>query len=156
MMFWKKKSGIKIYQLYKEPVSSDKLGVWQKHLGSFTQVVGYSVTGSILLFAPDSKEYLIFYPSMPGNNCKNYGEFPDIAEFEERILKEPSFPQYGLYPITEKDVKALVKILGPLAADEIYHPALDPAIGGSLNLDGFTKGNVFIHSDILGQNRGIE
>eukprot|EP00547_Thalassionema_nitzschioides_P006780 CAMPEP_0194221606 /NCGR_PEP_ID=MMETSP0156-20130528/30970_1 /TAXON_ID=33649 /ORGANISM="Thalassionema nitzschioides, Strain L26-B" /LENGTH=56 /DNA_ID=CAMNT_0038952067 /DNA_START=253 /DNA_END=423 /DNA_ORIENTATION=+ len=55
-----------------------------------------------------------------------------------------------------RDVKSLHKKLGPLGEDESYYPKVDPAIGGSLKLSTFTTGNVYVRSDVLGQNRGIE
>jgi len=106
--------------------------------------------------SPETSEYLAFYPSMPGNNCKNYGEFESLDEFEKKILKEPSSPEFFLYPVNSDDVQVLESKLGPLEDEQIYYPALDPALGGSLELDQFGKGNIWVRTDILDQNRGIE
>ncbi|BFM48907.1 hypothetical protein [Marinomonas sp. THO17] len=104
----------------------------------------------------ETNEYIAFYPSMPGNNCKNYGVFKSEDEFENTILKEPSFPQYCLYPINPEDLQVLESNLGPLDNEQVYYPILDPILGGSLELGRFDKGNVWIRTEIVGQNRGIE
>lgn len=145
-----------VYVLLEKPLPSDVLGVWEKHLSHYTEVVGYSATGSIFLYAPESKEYLVFYPSMPGNNSKGYGVFDNINEFEDTILKEESFANYCLYPIDPEDLTYLENKLGSLNEFQIYYPKLDPALGGSLELDGFGKGDIWVRTEILGQNRGIE
>lgn len=151
---WRNKSFI--YTLFKEPMNKDVLGVWEKHLWHYSEVVGYSATGAIFLHSPDSKEYLVFYPSMPGNNSKGYGVFESLDEFEEKILQEESFPEYCLYPINPETLTYLEKKLGTLGEFQIYYPKLDSELGGSLDPDEFDKGNIWVRTDILGQNRGIE
>ncbi len=145
-----------VYKLLDKPEVREVLGVWEKHLWHYTNIVGYTATGAIFLCAPDTSEYIIFYPSMPGNNCKSYGKFDSVEEFEDKILKEESFPDYGLYPINRDDLNVLNKKLGPLGEYQIYYPVLDPALGGSFELNNFDKGNIWVRTDILGQNRGIE
>ena len=122
----------------------------------YTKVIGYSATGSIFLMSPETMEFLVFYPSMPGNNSKGYGEFKSIEDFEEIILKDDVFPDYCLYPIPPDDLITLQNTLGELEEEQIYYPKLDFALGGSLDLGGFDKGNVWVRTEILGQNRGIK
>jgi hypothetical protein len=122
----------------------------------FNKIFGYSATGSIFLLAPETNEYLVLYPSMPSNNAKNYGVFESFEDFENNILKEPSFPEFCLHPINPEDLEVLESNLGPLENEQIYYPKLDPALGGSLELEQFDKGNIWIRTEILGQNRGIE
>ena len=122
----------------------------------YTMIIGYSATGTIFLQAPETNEYLVFYPSMPGSNCKKYGEFDSILGFENEILKEETFPQYCLYPISPQDLSVLEDRLGKLENDQIYFPKLDPALGGGLELEGFDKGDIWVRTEILGMNRGIE
>ena len=159
-MFWNlfklRKKGF-IYKILDESLPINVLGVWEKHLLQFTEIVGYSATGSILLFSPKTLEYLVFYPAIkPGNNSKNYGVFQSLKDFESNILQDESFPEYCLYPITPADLKHLERKLGKLEEFQIYFPKLDPALGGSLALDNFGKGDVWVRTDTLGQNRGIE
>jgi hypothetical protein len=146
---------MKFYHLLEEEIDADILGCWEKHLMGYSKVVGYSATGAIFLRNPDIKYYLVLYPSMPGNNCKKYGPFANTEEFEAKILKDDNFPSYGLYPIKPDELLVLVERLGPCEKDQVYFPVPDPSIGGSGELDTFKKGNVWIHTDIIGQNKGL-
>lgn len=154
--FFKNRNKSFVYILLDEPQDISVLGVWGKHLYHFDKIIGYSATGTIFLRSTESSEYLAFYPSMPGNNSKNYGVFSSADIFEEKILKEKSFPDYCLYPIKHKDLQYLEKKIGYLKSFQIYYPKLDPALGGSLDLEGFGKGDIWVRTDILGQNRGIQ
>ena len=155
-LFGTKKRKRMIYTLFDVPMHREILGVWEKHMWHYTEVVGYSATGAIFLFSPETHEYLIFYPSMPENNSKGYGVFESLQEFEETILKEVSFPDYCLYPINCESLEILESKLGLLGELQIYYPKLDLALGGSLDLDSFDKGNIWVRTEILGLNRGIE
>ncbi len=146
-----------IYKLLEAPIDrGEVLGYWEKHMWHYTKVIGYSATGSIFLMSPETMEFLVFYPSMPGNNSKGYGKYQSIEDFEETILKDDVFPDYCLYPISPDDLITLKNTLGELEEEQIYYPKLAPALGGSLDLDGFDKGNIWVRTEILGQNRGIE
>lgn len=144
-----------IYRILDKPESAEILGCWEKHLGGFKEVIGYSATGAIFLKSPETNEFLALYPSMPGSNSKNYGVFSSIKEFENTILKDGEFPNYCLYPISPEDLPNLEKALGKLGSFEVYFPALPPSLGGSLELDTFMKGNVWVRTDIFGQNMGL-
>jgi hypothetical protein len=146
------------YILFEEPINRDILGCWEKHMWSYTKIIGYSATGTLFLMCPDTMEFMVFYPSMStsGSNCKGYGEFDTIQNFEEIILKDDSFEEYLLYPIDPDDLSFLQNKLGRLDKNQIYYPKLDPALGGSLELDGFDKGDIWVRTEILGANRGIE
>ncbi|MDP5143940.1 hypothetical protein ORJ00_14425 [Rheinheimera baltica] len=137
-LFGKKKREKVIYTLFDKPIHRAILGVWEKHMWQYTEVIGYSATGAIFLFSPETCEYLVFYPSMPGSNSKGYGVFDSLQEFKETILDEEGFPEYCLYPINPEDLESLENKLG------------------SLDLEGFDKGNIWVRTEILGQNRGIE
>lgn len=146
-----------IYKLLNEPLDiDDVLGVWLKHMGQYTKIIGYSATGAIFLMSPNTMEYLVFYPSKPGNNSKAYGKFDTLKAFEETILKDKIFHEYCLYPINPEDLIVLEKTLGILNEEQIFYPKLDPALGGSIELEAFDKGDIWIRTEILGQNRGIE
>ena len=48
-------------------------------IGKYTEIIGYTILGSIILFSPETNEYLLLHPRMPGNNAKFYGEFESIS-----------------------------------------------------------------------------
>lgn len=144
-----------IYKLLDQPIERDILGCWEKHLWHYTKVLGYTATGTIFLMSPETSEFLVFYPSRPGSNCKSYGEFEGVSDFENAILKDRGFQEYCLYPIYPSDLPILEGRLGKLDENQIYYPLLDPALGGSTELDAFGKGDVWVRTEILGMNRGM-
>lgn len=143
------------YRLLENESDAHVLGCWEAHVSGYSKVVGYTLTGAIFLRNPDSNEYLILYPGMPGSNCKKYGIFSGVDEFENRILKDCEFPSFGLYPVKPEDLSVLIERLGNCDKEQMYYPVPDPSIGGSGDLDTFKKGNVWVHTDLLGQNRGL-
>lgn len=145
-----------MYQLLESPRSVEILGVWENHTGNYSEVLGYTVLGSIILRAPETNEYLVLHPRVHGSNAKQYGEFDSIEDFEERILKDEGFIDYCIDPFTREDISALTQRVGKLEKEESYFPVPDPCIGGSGELDTFKKGNVWVSTDISGQNRGLE
>ena len=150
---WSLKS--KVYRLLKHPKSADILGCWKPHLGSFNEVVGYTVTGAVILRASESQDYLALYPLKRGNNSKNYGHFSSLKQFEADILQEENFASSCLYPLKPDDIPILKKRLGSLGKEQAYFPVPNTWIGGSWDLKSFDKGNVWIFVDIAGQSRGF-
>ncbi len=144
-----------MYYLLEKPEDSNILGVWSNHIGKYTEVVGYTTLGSIILHSPDASEYLVLHPRMQGNNAKQYGKFSSIGEFEEKILKDSGFHRSCITPLSEEDVESVIARLGALEKEECFYPCLDPSIGGSGKAETFDKGNVWVSADISGQNRGL-
>ena len=146
---------MQIYHLLERIKEVDWLGGWSNHLGSFDQIIGYSILGAIFLRSSTTQNYLVLYPLRSGNNAKNYGSFASTNDFENKILLEKSFAKSCLHPILPKQISILQKRLGALGNEEIYYPVPHPWIGGSWDLNSFDKGNVWINADIAGQNRGF-
>ena len=144
-----------MYYLLDKKKSVDYIGVWANHTGEFCEIVGYTVLGSIILYSPETKEYLLLHPRMPGNNAKNYGVFESLEVFEESILKESGFHQACINPLSESDIQMMIDRHGEPETEECFYPCPDPSIGGSGQPETFNKGNVWISADISGQNRGL-
>ncbi len=144
-----------MYRLLEKPEDSSILGNWEKYLWHYDKVIGYTFTGTIFLYSSETNEYLVFYPSKPGSNCKGYGKFDSISEFENEILKDDLFIEYALYPVDSEFIAEARAQLGDLEKDQIYYATLDPALGGSIDINNFSKGNIWVRTDVLGQNRGV-
>ena len=145
-----------MYYLLDKKKSVDYIGVWENHIGEYTEIIGHTILGSIILYSPETKEYLVLHPRMSGSNAKFYGEFDSIEEFENSILKDPGFNQACIEPLTQNNIQNIINRLGQPKSEECFYPCPDPAIGGSGEPDTFNKGNVWISADISGQNRGLE
>ncbi|HPI96950.1 MAG TPA: hypothetical protein PLX38_12085 [Gammaproteobacteria bacterium] len=146
---------MKFYRLLKHFKNVEILGCWSNYTGEFTEVIGHSLLGSIFLRNPNNKEYLVLHPRMSGNNAKNYGEFDSLVEFEEKILRDVGFKEYCISPFSDEDIDWLENSIGKLNQEECYYPVPDTILGGSGELNTYSKGNVWISADISGQNRGL-
>jgi len=113
-------------------------------MGSFNEVVGYTVTGAVILRASERQDYLVLYPLRRGSNAKNYGHFSSLKQFEADILQEKNFASSCLHPIKPDDIPILKKRLGSLGKEQAYFPVPNTWMGGSWDLKSFDKGNVWI------------
>ena len=146
---------VNIYKLLKEPKDTSCLGVWVNYIGEFDEVIGYTVLGAIFLRSSTTNNYLILYPLIQGNNAKSYGTFESICEFESEILQTEDFPEFCLQPLSFSGLAEIESSIGCLDEEEVYYPAPHPSIGGSGELHTYKKGNVWVFSDIAGQNCGL-
>lgn len=142
-----------MYELLDVPASSDALGCWARHLGSFSEVVGYSHFGAIFLRDPRTSEYRVLYPLASGTPLKDYGRFETRQAFETRVLKDPTFVDYALRPADLNEVRSRV---GALNMGEVYYPVPYPCLGGSGALATYSKGNLWVFMDIVGQTLGLD
>ena len=145
-----------MYQLLGESKNVSIIGVWANHTGKYTEDIGYTILGSIILYSPETMEYLILHPRMAGNNSKQYGKFDSTSAFEQAILKDPGFHSSCISPLTDQEVEEIANRLGNPSDEESSYPCPDPAIGGSSKPETFGKGNVWISADISGQKRVLE
>jgi hypothetical protein len=83
---------------------------------------------------------------------KSYGVFASIPDFEEQTLKEENFVHYVLEP---EHVSAVVEHVGALEPEQVYYPCPYPFIGGSDEPTTYSKGNVWVFADLVGQTHGI-
>ena len=145
---------MEFYFLFEQPRNSEDLGSWRKHLGDFNQVVGHSILGAIFLKSTKTNNYMVLYPLRAGSNSKNYGVFDSVTDFEARILKEPSFIEACLEPVSIGDIDILIKSLGRLGKEQVYFPVPHPSVGGSWDVETYDKGDFWIFADIACQNHG--
>jgi hypothetical protein len=141
-----------MYTILPQPVSTARLGSWEKPLGRFTQVLGYSALGTIFVRDPADGTYVALHPLMAGNNATTLGKFASTAEFEKQVLGDPAKSAAWLRPA---DVAALQKRLGKLGAAEVYYPVPYPMLGGSGALETYEKGEVWTFADLVGQSIGL-
>ena len=145
---------MKIYHLFNEVRSSEDLGSWQQYIGSFDEVIGYSILGALFLKSSSTNEYLVLYPLRSGSNAKNYGVFNSVSEFESKILNHPTFSEACLDPIKEDEISQLQEKLGDLDNEQVYYPVPHPSIGGSYDISTYDKGDLWAFADIACQNHG--
>jgi hypothetical protein len=133
------------------PRSHEVLGPWASEFPAYTEVVGYSSLGHLLLRDPVVKDYAVLHPFKSA--AKSYGSYASIAEFEKSILCEAGFVDYVL---RREHVQAVAKRLGHLKAEEVYIPQPYPILGGSDVPETYGKGNVWVFASIVAQTVGLQ
>ena len=142
-----------MYQLLDQPESTAILGSWEKALGAFSEVVGFTHFGSIFVRNPATREYLVLHPLRLGKNGQDCGTYDSVAEFEAAVLKSQGFTHDFLRPA---DHAFLVQTLGAPAAYEVYIPCPYPLLGGSGELTTYRRSNVWVFAELVGQTVGAE
>ncbi len=132
------------------PEPAERLACWARHFPAYDQVVGYSALGHFFLRRSESGEYIVLHPFKGA--AKSYGNFESVADFERNVLADEGFV---LYVIDSDHVAAIKERLGPLGADEIYIPNPYPFLGGMEEPESYTKGNVWVFIDLVGQMSGM-
>ncbi len=136
-----------LYFLAPKPLpSAEVIACWAPHFKKFDEVVGYSVQGHFFMRSSKDQEYIVLHPFHRG--AKAYGKFDSLAAFEASLLKEPGFESYVLQP---EHVAAIEKVVGPVQWGEVYIPRPYPFLGGSGEPDTYSKGDVWVFMDIVGQ-----
>ena len=143
-------SAEKAYRIF-SPRSSQEIARWAKEFPEFREIVGYSFLGHFFLRNPDSQEYIVLHPFKGA--AKSYGVHASVEDFEKNVLNEPGFSLYVLRPDHVAEIHLL---LGELEEDEIYIPEPYPFLGGTQAPETYSKGNVWIFMDIVGQMGGLE
>ena len=138
-----------MYELI-SPKTIDYLGCWEGNTNQFNEIVGYSYLGHIFLHSTETNEYSVLHPFKRA--LKNYGEFESLNAFESQILKDEGFIEYVLEPA---HLEAVTKFVGPLENEEVYYPCPYPMVGGSCEANTYSKGNVWVFAELVGQTHGI-
>lgn len=135
-----------------DPVSMPEyMPTWAPHFADYDQVVGYSYLGHVFMRNTGAGDYAVLHPFRKA--AKSYGEFADIAAFEEQILREPGFAGYVL---RDEHVALVRKHVGPLGEGEVYIPTPYPFIGGDDAPGSYSKGKVWVFLEIVAQMQGLD
>ncbi|MCF6226705.1 MAG: DUF1851 domain-containing protein [Xanthomonadales bacterium] len=140
---------MQMYELI-EPETIDCIGCWEGNTQQFDMVVGYSLFGHILLFATESNEYAVLHPFR--QSMKQYGAFENTESFENEVLKDEGFIEYVFEP---EHLQLVSEHVGLLEKLEVYIPCPYPMVGGSCEPDTYSKGNVWVFIELVGQTHGL-
>jgi hypothetical protein len=138
-----------LYRLLSEPRNKDCLGALANRFGAFSDVVGYSALGDIFLRDPDTSNYVVVYLNRHGLPAKKYGPYDSVDQFRSEVLEDSALSEYCLKP---ESVGKLRDRVGSLEDSEVYFPQPFPCLGGSGELSTYSKGNVWIYVDLVGQS----
>lgn len=133
-----------------DPLPASRAEAWAPHYEKFDQIVGWSHLGHLFMRSSADQDTLVLHPFKKAG--KSYGAFASVADFETQILRDPGFAEYVL---RADHVAAVRRLVGPLAAEEVYIPQPYPFMGGSDRPDTYGKGNVWVFLAIVAQMQGL-
>jgi len=138
------------YMLFPSPEPVSKLGVWERHAGNFTDVVGYSALGDFFLRDPKTGQYAVIFAIDP--ELVPLSIF-DNKEFNSGYLQQDAVREKVL---REERVKSIIELLGPLSIGQVYIPVPYPFLGGDESPNSYVIGDVWTYADVVGQMQGLE
>jgi hypothetical protein len=140
-----------LYTLFKSPRPIEDLGCWAAHCAAWSEIIGYSPFGLFFLRDPVEHTYVVLHPLACG--LKSYGVLKSTDEFERTVLRSKRFMEECLRP---NDLDVLQTRLGRLRAEQVYYPVPYPFLGGSGELDTYSKGDAWVFVEIVGQSHGLD
>ena len=137
------------YLILQKPSSVEDLGCWSTVTNEFTEVLGYTNFGNFFLKNPNSGQLAILYTIEPEVVPTN---FTDINELIGALTNDKDIESEL---IRSSDTAILSKRLGNLLEEEVFFPEPYPFLGGSGELESYSKGNVWVYADLVGQSQGV-
>jgi len=126
------------------------MSCWANSFPEYTEIVGFSSLGHVFMRSPVERTYIVLHPFKKA--AKSYGVFESIKEFEEQLLKEPSFE---VFVLNLSHVNEISAHLGPLSKEQVYIPKPYPFLGGDESIESYSKGDVWVMLDIVAQFHGL-
>jgi len=143
-------SSVNAYETFKAIDTKATIPCWASSFSDYTEVIGYSSLGHIFMKSPVESTYAVLHPFKKG--AKSYGVFESTEEFEKQILQEESFQ---IFVLNLGHVKQIRERLGPLREEEVYIPSPYPFLGGDESIGSYSKGNIWVMLEIVGQFHGL-
>ena len=119
---------------------------WTSKVGRFCRIRAYSALGTLFLQDPDSSEVSVL---LPLENELIDMQYFSWTEFVREVLTSEPFQRDALY---SDKIRQLESMFGPLAESQIFIPEPYPFLGGSGELDTYTKGDLSVFLSIAGQS----
>lgn len=134
------------YTFSPEPVStSEFMPSWPRVHAPYPLLHGFSRLGHVFLSDDAQQQFCVVYPLQGGS--KGY-QAASLAEFQRTVTDDPDF-QAWIFPPSL--VRPIVERLGPIDSMEVYMPVPYPMIGGSGAPETYSKGDVWVFLEIVGQ-----
>ena len=125
---------------------ADVLDAWLPFLRDYTEFVGYTALGQLFLRNDETGHYAVLYPMQRG--WKDYGRFDSIEAFRAAVVDDPGFLAYVM---PTEYLCEIADHVGPLEPGEVYIPVPYPFMGGSGAPRTYTKGDLAVFVEIVGQ-----
>jgi len=136
----------KCYFLFDEARSlSEGFESWVGVSKGFDLAVGYTFFGDLLLKSEKNNQYALLYNMPP--------ELVDLDYFQE----DKFVNEFLAHETVKKDflqvdkVNEIDNLIGGLKVGEVYIPEPYPFMGGDCSVESYSKGDVFVFMDLIGQ-----
>jgi len=135
--------------ILEKPIDIKDLGCWSGISKDFTQVIGYTNYGNFFLKNTKINIIAILYTIEPEVVETN---FTDIKEFINALSSDKDIEAELL---RSSDTSILTSRLGELQDKEVFYPEPYPFLGGSGELETYSKGSVWAFAELVGISQGV-
>lgn len=118
---------------------------WPRLHEPYPLLHGFSRLGHGFLSDAAQQQFCAVYPLEGGSKAYPSGS---LAEFRRTVTDDPNFQEWIFPPSL---IRPIVERLGPIDSSEIYMPVPYPMLGGSGAPETYSKGDVWIFLEIVGQ-----
>jgi hypothetical protein len=134
------------YTFAEEPApTAEMMPTWPRLHQPYPLLHGFSRLGHVFLSDDNQQQFCAVYPLEGGS--KGYAA-ASLAEFRRTVTDDPGF-QAWIFP--SGLVSSVVERLGPIGPEEVYMPVPYPMLGGSGAPETYSKGDVWVFLEIVGQ-----
>lgn len=130
-----------LYVLFDSGLLVDEwMSEWNDVVAPFSEVVGFTSFGLILLFDSKTSNFAVLNPLT--STLVNFGAAQSIKEFEAIHLSDTESREKFLRAL---DLEHLRRLKGPLANQEVYFPSPFPLNGGTSALETYERGDIWVY-----------
>ncbi|GAB2598811.1 T6SS immunity protein Tdi1 domain-containing protein [Pseudactinotalea suaedae] len=134
------------YTFAEEPApTAEMMPTWPRLHGPYPLLHGFSRFGHVFLSDEDQQQFCAVYPLEGGSKA-----YPaaSLTEFRRTVTDDPGFQSWIFPPSL---VRSVVERLGPIGPEEVYMPVPYPMLGGSGAPETYSKGDVWVFLEIVGE-----
>ena len=135
------------YRLFPTAQPIAHLGCWQSSLVEYSEVLGYTLLGSIFIrHASDRICVLIpFTGQIIAMGCTTLPEL-------QALLTDQTIEEDALRP---SHLIAIAALIGAPEHEQVYIPCPYPFLGGSCEPETYERGDLWVFWELVGQSHGL-
>lgn len=130
--------------VFDDPKPISDFGIWSTQSSKYDLVLGYTLFGDLFLMDSSSDQLALLYVMPPElNEMQFFGKESFLNDcLTHEIIREDV--------LDERKVDKLLKVVGNLDDGQIYIPEPYPFLGGNLEIESYSKGDLLTFLFIIG------
>lgn len=130
--------------VFEEPKPISDFGLWSSQTSRYDLVLGYSLFGDLFLMDSSNNQLALLYVMPPElNEMQFFGKESFLNDcLTHEIIREDV--------LNEGKVDKLLKVVGSLDDGQVYIPEPYPFLGGNLQIESYSKGDLSTFLSIIG------